>query len=129
MEFGKTAVIGAISKFEDAQRTLRQEIVDEVADAIVASAAGIAPDEDDFKDAVHAEGEDGDHALIAVEDELARWMERNPAAVDVFRDSVEWDIDTRGDDDSRAALAAVNEAYKEAEARWDGRERAASARP
>ena len=73
---------------------------------------------DDFSDAIHEEGEDGDHSLIAVESELAGIMEGRAAMVDALRDSIEWENEIFSQDTQRAARALVNESLPRAESIW-----------
>jgi len=117
----------ALKKAESSLEAVREVLVAEAARDIVATAAEIAPGENDFSEAIHVEGDKGDHALIVVEDRIADLIRMYPGAISAMRSSIEWDTQVRRDDVSRAAYAVVNEAYPRAEALWTQRlsERAA----
>jgi len=114
-----------LEKTANALNKLRDVIVDHTATVVVNTAAMIAPDEDDFREAVHVEGSDGDHALIVAEERIAQFMRREPRAINAMRQSIEWDERIRKDDAGRAAYAAVNESLEKAEKLWPERPRPA----
>lgn len=108
-----------IQHFKDAAvARMRSALMQMAANAIVRTAQDIAPNAADFKEAIHEDGPDGDHALIVVEDEIAKIFERNPELIAVMRASGEWDEQVRQSDESRAALALVNESIATAEDVW-----------
>jgi hypothetical protein len=72
----------------------------------------------DWSEAIHEEGPDGEHSLLAVEAEIVEIMQSRNALVDVMRNSVEWDEELYSDDAQRAARALVNESLEQAEALW-----------
>jgi len=108
----------ALSLAQGSTDEVRELFVAAAARDIVATAEAFAPGTDDFRDAVHADGPDGLHALVVVEDEIAEVFRRHPRAVNAMRDSIEWDEVVRKSGGSRAALAVVNEALAVAEGLW-----------
>jgi len=111
----------ALSSARAALGAVRDVLVAQAAREIVETAAGFAPEEEDFQEAIHADGPDGIHALIAVEDSLAAILADHPVAVDAMRSSIEWPAEERAHDVSRAAYAVVNESLEQAKALWSER--------
>lgn len=76
-----------------------------------------APDVTDFNEAIYVGGPDGDHSLIAVEDEIADYMRARPYLIDAMRMSEEFENDAM-DDLSKAARAVINESLPLTEINW-----------
>ena len=104
-----SAIKDALAGHAGAAETLRSEMIQFAANEVYAETLLIASDVSEFKDAMQAD-RDGEDALHTVEDRLAAWLARNPAAIDVMRASVEWDPAVRTGASQIAALAVVNEA-------------------
>lgn len=111
----------ALDEMHKNSEKVRALLVATTAADLIETAIRFAPGQEDFREAIHTSGPDGDHALIAVEDELARYFSRYPIAMNVMRDSREWDNEVRHDNASRAALATVNESIAKAEEVWPER--------
>lgn len=108
-----------IRHFKDAAvARMRSALLQMAATALVRTAQEIAPDASTFAEAIHADGPEGVHALIVVEDEIAKIFERTPELIAIMRTSGEWDEQVRQSDESRAALALVNESIGTAEEVW-----------
>lgn len=109
-----------LDRLEKTTTELKNHMIDETAKRLVevAMSEDFAADEDDFDTAVHVDGPDGDHALFAVEEQLAEIMRNRPAMIDVMRDSIEWETTTFNDDAMRAARALVNESFDAARKVW-----------
>jgi len=98
---------------------MRDYLIEDAAEALVATCKEFAPDAAKFEDAMHRDGPGGIHALIVVEDQIAAEIASIPAAIDAMRSSDEWDPRVRDGDAATAALAIVNEAIDVAKAIWE----------
>lgn len=120
----------ALAAYEKNAATIKYHLIEKMANELATAALDIAPDQDDFKEAVHAEGpnSNGDHALIVAEDAFVAIFEKSPKLVDVMQSSREWDTVVRLNSAQRAAYALVNEAYGSgrAEEVWNERRPAAA---
>lgn len=112
----------AVEKIRDEYENVLRLVTEQVASRIVDLAEEFAPDETDFRTAIHEEGPEGEHALIVVEDEVAEFIKARPRLIDAMKMSEEFDneADQRGDL-SKAARAIVNESLFLAEVKWDDR--------
>jgi hypothetical protein len=112
----------AYANYEKNTGIMKFHMVGKMAEAIVDAALDIAPDAEDFKTAVHADGQDG-HALIVAEDLFVPIFEKHPELVNIMRSSDEWDMQVRSTPESAAAHALATEAfgYGRAEALWEER--------
>jgi hypothetical protein len=107
-----------IERIEKDMSALKAYMVEQTAARLVAVTSEFAEGEEDWEEAIHAEGPVGDHSLIAVEGELAGIMEERPAMIDAMRSSIEWENEIFNDDASRAARALVNESLEGAKVLW-----------
>jgi hypothetical protein len=105
--------------FSTAQQQLMRELIDAASDRLVEIAGEFAPGESDFQSAISEEGgPEGDHALIALEEEIAEYLRPRPRVIDALRTSIEFDNE-RDDDLYKGAMALVNESIAFAEAKWE----------
>jgi hypothetical protein len=108
-----------LDRVENSQAELRSYMIEKTAARLVEVTSEFADGGvDDWRAAIHVDGPDGDHSLIAVEAELAGIMESRSSMVDAMRDSIEWDEEIFSLDTQRAARALVNESLEMAEALW-----------
>jgi hypothetical protein len=121
----------ALASNEKNTVTIKYYLIEKMASALADAALEIAPDENDFKEAVHVEGpnHNGDHALIVVEDAFLQTFEKSSELVNIMRSSGEWDTEVRTTPAQRAAYALVNEAYGNGRAEELWNERRASPTP
>lgn len=110
-----------IDRIEKDREALKAYMIEQAAARLVAVTADFADGEEDWKEAMHLDGPDGDHSLMAVEGELVGIMETHPAMIDAMRTSIEWDNEVFNDDANRAARALVNESSDAAKALWTER--------
>jgi hypothetical protein len=103
---------------EKAYRSLLHSLVAATTKRLIEVTEEFAPDETEFNRAIHVEGPDGDHSLIAVEDEIVEHLRSRPHLVDAMRMSGEFDNEAT-DDLWRAARAMVNESLALAEIAWE----------
>lgn len=109
-----------LDRLEKAASDLKAYMIEETVKRLikVTKSEEFAGDEPDFDTAIYVDGPDGDHSLIAVEDELAEIIRGRPAMIDVMRDSIEWDTQIFNDDAVRAARAVVNESFELFKKTW-----------
>lgn len=110
-----------IERIEKDQSALKAYMIEQTATRLVEVTAEFADGEEDWEEAMHIDGPDGDHSLIAVEGELAGIMENHPAMIDTMRSSIEWENEIFNHDPARAARALVNESLETAKALWTER--------
>lgn len=114
---GSREIDAATEKLNEAFRELLKGLVDKAVDRLIEVTEDFAPDETDFNVAIYVPGPEGDHSLIAVEDEIVDFMRSRPHLVDAMRLSEEFDNDAL-DDLWRAGRAVVNESLALAEMKW-----------
>lgn len=117
---GSREIDAATDKLREAYQNLLRTLVAATSARIIEVAEEFAEDETDFSEAIHKEGPDGEHALIAVEDEIVEYMRPRPNLIDVMRMSEEFDNEAT-DDLWRAARALVNESLALAEMDWQAK--------
>jgi hypothetical protein len=107
-----------IERIEKDSAALKAYMIEQTAARLVEVTEEFADGEQDFEEAIHIDGEDGEHSLFAVEGELAGIMQGSPAMIDAMRSSIEWENEIFNDDPSRAARALVNESLESAKVLW-----------
>jgi hypothetical protein len=110
-----------IERIERDFAALKAYMIEQTAVRLVEVTEEFADGEEDWEEAIHVDGEDGDHSIIAVEGELAGIMQGYPAMIDAMRSSIEWENEIFNDDPSRAARALVNESLESAKVLWTAR--------
>ncbi|NTF17378.1 hypothetical protein G6L37_02980 [Agrobacterium rubi] len=114
---GSKEIDDATTKLNEAYQNLIRSLVFVASDRIIEVTEEFAPDETDFNEAIHIEGPEGVHSLIAVEDEIVEYMRARPHLVDAMRMSEEFDNEAT-DDLWRAARAVINESLPLTEINW-----------
>ncbi len=110
-----------LERIEKDSAALKAYMVEQTAARLIEVTEEFADGEQDWEEAIHLDGPDGDHSLIAVEGELAGIMEEHPAMIDAMRSSIEWENEIFNDDANRAARALVNESLEGAKLLWTER--------
>lgn len=117
MFVGSKEINAATESFSAAYQNLLRALVDATSARIIEVTEEFAPGETDFNHAIYVGGPDGDHSLIAVEDEIIEYLGPRPYLVDAMRMSSEFE--NEGDEDLiKAARAIVNESLQFAEMKW-----------
>lgn len=114
---GSKEIDSATEALNSAYQNLLRSLVAATAVRLVEVTSDFAPDETDFNEAIHVEGPDGEHSLVAVEDEIVEYLRVRPHLVDAMKMSEEFDNEAT-DDIWRAARAMVNESLSVAETGW-----------
>lgn len=107
-----------LERIEKDSAALKAYMIEQTAARLVEVTEEYADGELDWEEAIHLDGPDGDHSLIAVEGELAGIMEEHPSMIDAMRSSIEWENEIFNDDANRAARALVNESLERAKLLW-----------
>ncbi|MNU40328.1 hypothetical protein D3C71_290410 [compost metagenome] len=107
-----------LERIEKDSAALKAYMIEQTAARLVDVTEEYADGELDWEEAIHLDGPDGDHSLIAVEGELTGIMEEHPSMIDAMRSSIEWENEIFNDDANRAARALVNESLESAKLLW-----------
>jgi hypothetical protein len=115
---GSKEIDGAAEALNTAYQNLLRSLVVATAARIIEVTEDFASGETSFNEAIHVDGPDGDHSLIAVEEEIADYLRTRPHIVDAMKMSREFENEA-DDDLYRAARAIVNESLPLAEINWE----------
>lgn len=117
---GSKEIDSATEALNTAYQNLIRSLVVATAARIIEVTEDFAPDETDFNEAIYVGGPDGDHSLIAVEDEIVEYLRPRPHLVDAMKMSGEFENDG-ADDLYKAARAIVNESLQLTEIDWEAK--------
>ncbi|MNU40319.1 hypothetical protein D3C71_290320 [compost metagenome] len=115
---GSKEIDGATEALNTAYQNLLRSLVVATSARIIEVTEEFAPDETDFNEAIYVGGPDGDHSLIAVEDEIVEYLRARPHIIDAMKMSREFENEAQ-DDLYKAARAIVNESLQITEINWE----------
>jgi hypothetical protein len=115
---GSKEIDSATEALSAAYQNLLRSLVVATATRIIEVTEDFAPDETDFNQAIYVGGPNGDHSLIAVEDEIVDYLLAHPHIVDAMKMSKEFENEAE-DDLYKAARAIVNESLQLTEIDWE----------